>query len=198
MPVLHLIAGLAGAGKSTLRQVLVAPRHPRLPVVSVDALEGSQGSQQQIAVPHSSPGGDAAPWPAHLAAGTSFIAETCLAQPTELASIARAQERGFQVVVYALAHDEPALLKSRRAPGVRRREDPVKSHQAKVDQKRASLCLERLGTAVFLADLAFLFDAGDASDGGPRLVACVSAGRMQLHTLVRPRWVDRILGFAER
>jgi hypothetical protein len=29
------------------------------------------------------------------------------------------------------------------------------------------------------------------------LVASVAAGRMNLHTALRPRWADKMLGFAE-
>ena len=42
-----------------------------------------------------------------------------------------------------------------------------------------------------------LMDAIDAGQGGPRLVATVAQGQMQLHAVLRPRWADKVLGFAE-
>jgi hypothetical protein len=47
-------------------------------------------------------------------------------------------------------------------------------------------------------DVAFLFDGSDIEIGGPVLIASIAGGRMNLHTALRPRWVEKVLGFAER
>jgi hypothetical protein len=46
-------------------------------------------------------------------------------------------------------------------------------------------------------DVAFLFDGSDIEIGGPVLIASIAGGRMNLHTALRPRWVEKVLGFAE-
>jgi predicted ABC-type ATPase len=45
--------------------------------------------------------------------------------------------------------------------------------------------------------LSLLFDGADVAAGGPKLIASIAAGRMYLHTPLRPRWVEKLLGFAE-
>ena len=54
-----------------------------------------------------------------------------------------------------------------------------------------------LQDALALAELSFLFDGSDVEQGGPVLVASIAGGRMNLHTALRPRWVEKVLGFAE-
>jgi hypothetical protein len=48
---------------------------------------------------------------------------------------------------------------------------------------------------VEFADLSLLFDGSEMEHGGPVLVASIAAGRMHLHAALRPRWVDKVLGF---
>ncbi len=58
--------------------------------------------------------------------------------------------------------------------------------------------LALLREGVEFADLSLLFDGSEMEHGGPVLVASVAAGRMHLHTALRPRWVEKVLGFAGR
>ena len=92
------------------------------------------------------------------------------------------------------ALDEPRRLLQRVSQRVREGGHAVPSHKV---LERYPRSLDNLRQAVFLADLAFLIDACEAHDGGPRLVASVMARQMQLHTVLRPRWVEKVLGFAE-
>ena len=57
--------------------------------------------------------------------------------------------------------------------------------------------MDNLRRAVHMADLALLMDGSDAGQGGPRLIATIAAGQMQLHAVLRPRWAEKVLGFAE-
>lgn len=197
MPVLHLIAGPNGAGKSTLHQILIAPRHPALPFINAQAHAAAQLQHVQDAQAQARA---ARAWADEqrqslLSQGQSFATETAFSHPSRVALITQARALGFQVVLYALAHDDPRRLLQRVTQRVREGGHAVPSHKV---LERYPRCLDHLRQAVFLADLAFLFDACDVSEGGPRLVATAAAGRMQLHTVLRPRWVDRTLGFAER
>jgi predicted ABC-type ATPase len=196
MPVLHLIAGPNGAGKSTLHRYLVSPRHPGLPFVDARAWASAQ---LQHILDAATRARAARAWADEqrqtlLRLGQSFVTETAFSHPSRLALVAQARTQGFEVVLYALALDEPRRLLQRVSQRVREGGDPVPSHTI---LERYPRCLENFRHAVFMADLAFLIDATDALEGGPRLVASVAAGRMHLHTVLRPRWVEKVLGFAE-
>ena len=196
MPVLHLIAGPHGAGKTTLYQYLIAPRHPDLPFINPQAYALAQ--LRHIVDP-ATRARAARSWADDerqnlLRQGQSFITETAFSHPSRVALIAQARSMGFEVVLYALALDEPRLLLRRVNQGAREGGEAVPSHKV---LERFARCLHQLRQAVFLVDLVFLFDAVDAHEGGPRLVATLAGGQMTLHTVLRPRWVEKVLGFAE-
>jgi predicted ABC-type ATPase len=196
MPVLHLIAGPNGAGKTALYQYLIAPRHPGLPFIDAQAHEAAKLQHIGEAEPRALA---ARAWAddqrqALLRQGASFVTETVFSHPSRLALIAQARTQGFEVVLYAMGLDEPRRLLQRVSQRVREGGHPVPSHKV---LERYPRCMDHLRHAVFLADLALLIDAVDAHEGGPRLVASVTARQMQLHTVLRPRWVEKMLGFAE-
>jgi predicted ABC-type ATPase len=197
MPVMHLIAGPHGAGKSTLYQYLLAPRHPNLPFI--DAQTHAAEHLRHILDPATRERAARA-WvdderQALLQRGLSFVTESAFSHPSHVALVAQARTLGFEVVLYALALDEPRRLLQRVSQRVREGGHAVTSHKV---LDRYPRCLDNLRQAVFIADLAFLMDAGDAGEGGPRLVASVIERKMHLHTVLRPRWVEKVLGFAER
>jgi predicted ABC-type ATPase len=196
MPVLHLIAGPDGAGKSTLYQYLLAPRYPALPLVDAQACAWEQfghildpATRQRAARAWAD-----AQRQELLQAGRSFITETAFSHPSRVALLAQARTLGFEVVLYAIALDEPRRLLQRVSQRVREGGPGVPSHKV---LERYARCLGNLRQAVFMADLALLIDAADAHEGGPRLVASVVQRQMLLHTALRPRWVEKVLGFAE-
>lgn len=196
MPVLHLIAGPNGAGKSALYHYLIAPRHPGLPLVDAQVYETAK--LQHIDEPEARALAARA-WADDqrqllLRQGTSFVTETAFSHPSRLALIAQARTQGFEVVLYAMGLDEPRRLLQRVSQRVREGGHAVPSHKV---LERYPRCLDHLRHAIFLADLALLIDAVDAHEGGPRLVASVTARQVQLHTVLRPRWVEKMLGFAE-
>ena len=196
MPVLHLIAGPHGAGKTSLYQYLIAPRHPDLPFVNAQVYASAQ--LRHIVDPGTRARA-ARSWADEqrqdlLRQGHSFVTETAFSHASRVALIAQARSMGFEVVLYALALDEPRLLLRRVSQGAREGGETVPSHKV---LERFARCLHHLRQAVFMVDLVFLFDAADAHDGGPRLIATLAGGQMTLHTVLRPRWVEKVLGFAE-
>jgi predicted ABC-type ATPase len=196
MPVLHLIAGPHGAGKTSLYHYLISPRHPDLPFINAQAYASAQ--LRHIVDPGTRARA-ARSWADDerqnlLRQGQSFITETAFSHPSRVALIAQARSMGFEVVLYALALDEPRLLLRRLSQGAREGADIVPSHKV---LERFARCLYQLRQAVFMVDLVFLIDAADAHEGGPRLVATLAGGQMTLHTVLRPRWVEKVLGFAE-
>jgi predicted ABC-type ATPase len=196
MPVLHLIAGPNGAGKTALYQYLIAPRYPGLPFVDAQGYESAR--LQHVADPEARAQAARAWADEHrqvlLRGGASFVTETAFSHPSRLALVAQARTLGFEVVLYALALDEPRRLLQRISQRLREGGHAVPSHKV---LERYPRCMDHLRHAVFLADLALLIDAADAHEGGPRLVASVTARQIQLHAVLRPRWVEKVLGFAE-
>ena len=173
MPVLHVIAGPNGAGKSAYYEYVLQARYPSLPFVP------SQDADERERL---------------LQARESFVTETVMSHPSRLALLTHARTLGYQVVLHALAVDDPRVLLQRVAQRVREGGAPVPSHKV---LQRYPRSLANLRRAVPLADLSFLVDSAEAYQGGPRLIASCAGGRFKLHTVLRPRWVDKVLGFAE-
>ena len=171
MPVMHLIAGPKGVGRSTLYRTLIARRWPGLPfaetVQSRDSL---------------------------LAQGSDFATKMPFSQTSELALLAQARAHGFATVLYVVCVDEPWLLLDRVRHRPTEAKDPAPNRTITHYPRTLSLLRE----GIEFADLSLLFDGSDMEHGGPVLVASVAAGRVHLHTALRPRWVDKVLGFAER
>lgn len=125
--------------------------------------------------------------PDSLAQGHAVAVEAAFCDPSNLQLLVRAREQGFGIALYVLCVDDPRLLQ-RRAP-------QTPAHKIITDYSRT---LALLQDALALADLSLLFDGADVEHGGPALVASITATRMHLHTALRPRWVEKLLGFAER
>lgn len=163
MPLLHVLAGPRGAGKSTLSRTLVEPRYPGLPLLRAEECLDLLAQDQAVAV------------------------EAAFYKPSDLELLVEAREHGFGIALYVLCVDDPRLLQ-KRAP-------QAPAHKIITDYSRT---LALLQDALALADLSLLFDGVDVAHGGPALVASITASRMYLHTALRPRWVEKLLGFAER
>lgn len=196
MPVLHLIAGPNGAGKSTLYHYLIAPRQPGLVFINAQLHENAH--LQHILDP-ATRARAARSWAdeqrqALLRQRQSFITETVMSHASRVALVAQARTLGFEVVLYAMGLDEPRRLLQRVSQRVREGGHPVPSHRV---LERYPRCMDNLRHAAFMADLAFLIDSSDADEGGPCLIASITRGQMHLHTALRPRWVEKVLGFAE-
>lgn len=122
-----------------------------------------------------------------LAQGQAVAVEATFSDPSDLQLLVQAREQGFGIALYVLCVDDPRLLQRRAAQ--------APAHKIITDYSR-TLALLQDGLA--LADLSLLFDGADVEHGGPALVASITATRMHLHTALRPRWVEKLLGFAER
>ncbi|MET0310495.1 MAG: hypothetical protein ABW051_00445 [Burkholderiaceae bacterium] len=168
---MHMIAGPNGAGKSTLYDYLVAPRYPDLPFA------------------RSEPERDAL-----LAARGSFVCESTFSRPAELAFLTRVKAEGFQVVLYIVCLDDPIKLLQRVRGGEPGAGDDMLGRKV---LERYPRTLRNLQLGVRVADMSLLINSGDPHEGGPDLVASVTAGQMHLRTATRPAWADKVLGFAE-
>jgi len=196
MPILHLLAGPNGAGKSTLYRSLIAPRYPGMAFVNAGKFVAEHLSHVARAARRSA---DARAWADMerarlLELGESFVTETVFSHPSKLELMVAARSHGFDIVLYIVCVDEPGVLLQRVRKRVAQGGHDVPAHKVVTRYSRTIVLLEE---ALALADLCLLFDGADAQADGPRLVASIAAARLHLHTLLRPRWVEKVLGFAE-
>lgn len=177
-------------------EYLIAPRHPALPFINPAAYAMSELGDVEDAqerIDKARVWGDTQR-EEMLRAGQSFVTESVFSHASRLAMITHARSLGYEVVLYALAADDPRRLLQRVTQRVREGGHAVPSHKV---LERYPRCIENFRRAVRLVDLALLLDASDAADGGPRLIASIITGQIRLHGVLRPRWVDKVLGFAE-
>jgi len=193
----HLLAGPNGAGKSTLYRALVREGILGPPLEFVNADLHERDHLQHIA--NAQERSEAARvWAetrraALIEAHTPFASETVFSHPSKLALIQEAQRHGFTVALYVVALDDPARLLERVAQRVREGGHPVPPDRILARYPRT---LAHLAQAVRLADVAYLYDATEATDGGPRLVAIRTATATTALVDAIPAWVQPMLGAA--
>lgn len=90
-----------------------------------------------------------------------------------------------------MALDDPARLLTRVAQRVREGGHPVPPERILARYPRT---MKNLAQAVRLADVTYLYDAVDATEGGPRLVAIRTASATTVLTDALPLWVQSMLG----
>jgi predicted ABC-type ATPase len=194
---LHLLAGPNGAGKSTLYRALVREGILGPPLEFVNADLHERAHLQHIANPQDRSEAARA-WAdarrtALLAARTPFASETVFSHPSKLALIDKAQRHGFTVALYIVALDDPARLLDRVAQRVREGGHPVPPERILARYPRT---MAHLAQAVQLADVAYLYDAAEVTQGGPRLVAVRTALATTALVDSMPAWAQRLLGAA--
>lgn len=194
---LHLLAGPNGAGKSTLHQALVRDGVIAGTLEFVNADLHERAHLQHIVDAHQRSEAARAWADARraqlLAEHTAFASETVFSHPSKLALIGDAQRQGFTVALYVVALDDPRRLldRVRRRVGEGGHDVPPERILARYPRTMA-----HLAQAVDMADAAYLFDAREAAEGGPRLVAARSSGRTTVVSAPLPAWTQRMLGEA--
>lgn len=158
MPVLHVVAGPNGSGKTTFCSRILIPA-TRLPFVNADdiARERWPGREEQH-------GHDAAQAAAdqrerRIAAGSSFIAETVFSHSSKLDLIRHARQRGYLVTLHVVLVPEDlsvARVKLRFEQG---------GHSVPIAKVRARYrrLWPLLGQAVAQVDDATVYDNSQAA-----------------------------------
>lgn len=193
----HLLAGPNGAGKSTLYRALVREGILGPPLEFVNADLHERDHLQHLADPLQRSQAARA-WAdgrraALLAARQPFASETVFSHPSKLELIASAQRQGYTVALHVVALDDPQRLLGRVAQRVREGGHPVPPERILARYPRT---LANLAQAVRLADVAYLYDAMEVTEGGPRLVAIRTATATTALVDAMPDWVQRMLGAA--
>jgi predicted ABC-type ATPase len=109
VPVLHVVAGPNGSGKTTFcRRILIPATH--LPFVNADEIAHQRWPGREEQHGHDAAQAAAAERDRRIAAGTSFIAETVFSHPSKLELIERARDRGYLVSLHAILVPEELCI----------------------------------------------------------------------------------------
>lgn len=101
MPVLHVIGGPNGSGKTTFcYRVLIPATH--LPFVNADEIARERWPGDEEAHGHDAAAAAEKERDRRIAAGTSFIAETVFSHPSKLELIRTAKMRGYLVALHVV------------------------------------------------------------------------------------------------
>ena len=190
----HLLAGPNGAGKSTLYRALVREGILGPPLEFVNADLHERDALQHM--PNPQERSEAArQWADErrstlLATRTPFASETVFSHPSKLALIEAACRQGYTVALHIVALDDPQRLLTRVAQRVREGGHPVPPERILARYPRT---MAPLAQAVRLAHVAYLYDAHDIKNGGPRLVAVATPAGVTVVDAPLPAWVQHML-----
>ena len=193
-PVFHLLAGPNGAGKTTLYRALTASGAIGHDLEFVNADQHERDHLQNISDPQRRSEA-AREWSdarrtALLGAKTGFASETVFSHPSKLDLIKKAQQAGFQVVLHVVSVQDPKILPARVKQRVLEGGHDVPDQRVLQRYPRTMINLK---SAVRLADLAFIYDAQDVAQGGPRLLALCEKDQTTWLTDKRPAWAESML-----
>jgi len=191
-PILHLIAGVNGAGKTSFYRYHLKQTTPGAEFVNADELAHAMwpGSEDEHAREA-----------AHLAARRreelldalqTFVAETVFSHESKLQIVEGAQRRGFHVILYHVGVSSAALARARIATRVHAGGHDVPEGRIEARFERSLRLIPRAAAS---ADLTLVFDNSGARGG--------AAGRTHTHVMTLehgrvtrlaadvPVWVER-------
>ncbi len=193
-PVLHMLAGVNGAGKTSFYADVLARRTPGAEFVNADELERARWPDEIGA--HSVQAGRLAARrrEALLQQRRSFVTETVFSHPSKLALIERARRLGFVVVLHHIHVSTPELAAAR----VRTRVS-AGGHDVPLEKlaARHARTLALLPRAVLLADRAYVFD-NSRLDRSFTHVLTFEGGHLRRLGRHLPEWVKTTYGDALR
>lgn len=197
-PVLALLAGSNGAGKSTFYAAYLA--RLGLPFVNADVIAAELRAGLRAAPPQLAalPIDQAAQRladeerQASIVLGRSFITETVLSDPVgaKVAMLRDARSRGYHVWLVFIGIGSPALSRAR----VRERVAARAGHDVpdqRIDE-RYPRTLANLPGAVSAASVAVLLD-NDLADQPYRFVALFEDGQLAQRSRLSPHWAAGVL-----
>jgi predicted ABC-type ATPase len=197
-PLLIMLAGSNGAGKSTFHDVYLA--RLGLPFVNADRIAAAliSGARAWPAALASLPPDVAAQRladeerEASVVLDRSFVTETVLSDPVgaKVRLLADARERGMSVWLFFVGISSPMLSLAR----VRERVESRGGHDVPADRvrERYARTLRNLPHAVAAASVAVLLD-NDLADKPYRFVALFQNGKTIRISGLRPQWAKAVL-----
>ena len=194
MPIFHLLAGPNGAGKSSLYRALLADHviDAALEFVNADMYERDHLKRIKNPLKRSEA---ARSWAenrrnALLQSNASFVSETVFSHESKIELIEQVKQAGYQIVLYVVAVDNPAVLVERVKNRVREGGHDVPAEKI---LSRYPRTLANLAKALPLADVAFLYDSQDIQQGGLQHIATCKHGLLIEGIDSFPAWVQLVL-----
>jgi predicted ABC-type ATPase len=193
-PIFYLLAGPNGAGKSTLYKALTIQGtiDSQAEFVNADLYEAKHLQNIRDPLKRSIAARDWADTRREtlLLQKQSFVSETVFSHESKITLIEEAKIRGFQVLLFVVALDDPTRLLARVA-------DRVKEggHNVPTDRilARYPRTLTNLKVAVRTASAAFLYDSNEDLHPSHELVAiCVGEVTNSLVSSL-PQWAKIVL-----
>ena len=184
-PVLHLIAGINGAGKTSFYYDHLASRTPGAEFINADEIERDRwpdaiGAHSQQAAELAARRREE-----RIAAGTSFVTETVFSHPSKLDLLDRAQAAGFTVVLHHIHVSTPELAIERVRTRVSAGGHDVPAAAVIARHPRTLALMQQ---AALRADRCYVFD-NSRLDHGFTHVATFERGRIRKLGSYVPEWL---------
>jgi len=171
-PVLIILAGSAGAGKTTFYESKLKTVFPTLLKASASPLEQTETNRERARL---------------LKAGQPFVYQDATIDPQ---IIREAQDSGFDVKVFYIATEDPNLNMGRVL--VRVNNGGAFASLARIPDDYAQ-SMKQLSDVKKVADDLMLFD-NTAHGRGHRLVAHFQAGELMKLARSVPKWAQKVFG----
>lgn len=187
-PVLHLIVGVNGAGKTTFyyRQLkpYLAERFADLPFVNADEIQRARGLTSDPRDAYEAARMAAERRAELLSERRSFVAETVFSHASKVDLIREAQKPGFRVFLYHLHVRTPELAVKRVETRVLQGGHDVPPHKI---AQRLPRTLQHVRDAVAIVDRCYVYD--NSLLGGRRsLVMSIRKGQRPVTYGPLPAW----------
>jgi predicted ABC-type ATPase len=191
-PVLHLIVGVNGAGKTTFYYRQLKPyleqRLSELPFVNAEEIQRTRGLSLDPRDAYQAARFAAERRAELLRQRRSFVAETVFSHPSKMDLIREAQKRGFRVFLYHLHVRTPELAVKRVETRVLQGGHDVPPHKI---AERFPRTLKHVREAVALVDRCYVYD-NSRLDGRRSLVMSVRKARQPITHGPVPAWAREL------
>jgi predicted ABC-type ATPase len=181
VPVLHLLVGPNGSGKTTFHEYLLHPA-THLPFINADQIARREWPGAEEAHGHDASALAEKARNAAIAKGTSFVAETVFSHPSKLDLIARAKAAGYAVTLHVfIVPEELSVARTRLRAG--QGGHTVPEDRVRARYRRLWVLVEK---AIAAVDEAFVYDNSTARKPF-RAVARYQSGK-KLGESTLPEW----------
>lgn len=187
-PIMHLIGGVNGSGKTTFYQQVLARLTPGAEFVNADEIAKLRWPGDVAAHNVESARLAADQRLALIDARATFVAETVFSHASKLELIGHAKARGFHVILYHIGISSEELARARVATRVDTGGHDVPPEKVSARYER---CQMLLPMAAAVSDRAFVFDnSGGSSQRTHTHVMTMLEGRITKLAAVVPGWVE--------
>jgi predicted ABC-type ATPase len=186
-PILHLIAGVNGAGKTSFYRYFLERMTPGAEFVNADELarERWPGHEDEHVV--EAAGLAAARREELLDARKTFVAETVFSHESKLELVEAAQRLGFRVFLYHVHVGSAELARARIATRVDQGGHDVPGDKVEARYERT---LRLIPSAASFADMTLVFDNSGTAGTTHRHLITMRSGRIVTLREPLPEWAE--------